>query len=1644
MSVFENNNQKSDTLQSQKTKDFFVVGIGASAGGLRPLEELFEHIPTDTGAAFVVVQHLSPDFKSLMKELLGRKTPMEIHRVEDGMKLKANSIYLIPPGQNLVVKNRFLQLYKQNRQTQKPNFPIDLFFKSLAADCGDKAIAVVLSGTGSDGSHGVRLIHEAGGLSIVQDPNTAQFDGMLVSAIGTGVVDYILPPVEISKLIHQCLISYHTSPDKSLIVDINTESDSFKIQQIINVLARHEQIDFSHYKPSTLSRRINRRCLILGCDNLNDYINRLQVFPQERELLRNDLLISVTAFFRDTPAWEYLETSVIPSLLKSVKSGEELRFWVTACATGQEAYSLAILLDEAVNKLAKNIKIKIFATDLDRIALEKATNGIYPATIANDISPERLRNYFVYKDQSFQVSRKIREMLIFAPHDLTKDAGFTRMHLVTCRNVLIYMQPKLQQQVLRNLHFSLVPNGILFLGEAETVSEYEDEFIPLDKKWKIYRKRRDIRLPLPVRGIEKISRNLIAQSNNLPKNRSSKEQMLEMAFSSFLQEHRTTCLLVNKENQVIHFFQDLLSVMRLPLGNPTMEVTKLVPLELQLPLNTALHRAKREKRPVCFNGIELNSEDENRNNISINLKVSYHQGNKIVGDFISITISESDPVHPELISKRPSNSDNFEVDRAAHARIMELEYELQETRENLQATIEELETTNEEQQATNEELIASNEELQSTNEELHSVNEELHTVNTEYQSKIQELIELNNDVNNLLSSTNFGVVFLDQELQVRKFTNAATTAINLKQGDVGRSVEDITHNTNCFDLRELILQVLETQSPVEKEIKQIKDNTYLLMQINPYRQEHGDIDGVVITFVDVDELKTVQEQIFRVNEALRESEHSLRKSEERFRAIFEQAAVGIAQLNVDGTWLKVNQKVCEITGYSEEKLLELNFKDITYPEDLEADLEQVKLLLAGKISSYSLEKRYIRQDGTLVWVNITPSLVQETAESPKYFIAVIEDISDRKQAEARLKEASQALTELTERYQLAVTGSGDGIWDWNLITGYSYLSPRWKEILGYKDDEISNNADSFFSHLHPEDKPKVEQAIKQHFEYSTPFDIECRLQNKQNEYVWIRDRGQAIRNESGTPVRISGSISDITHVKNVEENLRQANHQLAIAKESAEAANQAKSEFLAKMTHELRTPLNSILGFTQILHRQPNLEEQQRKYLDTVLRCGNHLLNLINDILDISKIEAGAVELNAREFDLYSIIESLEQMFQIKSKSKGLQLNVEFSEDVPQYIRSDEARLRQVLINLLGNAIKFTDTGNVVLQIIKGRIIKGKITKDTIPELTYSHTNNEVNFCDLTFRIKDTGKGIAEENLSNIFDAFVQAGNNQEYFDGTGLGLAISKNYVDLMGGQMQIQSSLGKGTTVEFDIPVIIIPKEEFVESLPKGRITGLEPNQPKPLILIAEDNSDNHQLLFEILSEVGFETIQAHNGKEAVEKWQKYKPDLILMDMQMPVMNGYQATGKIKSTTEGKNTTIIIAQTSNAFNEDKKLIMSLGCDDFISKPFQEQVLLEKVAYHLGVKYTYSNEKQDLESENPPIQITPESLAFMSDKWRFQLHQIASTCNKKDILKILAEIPEDNSSNSQVKQYLMSLANKFLFDVIVDLTAPLEESNSR
>ena len=1016
---------------SQDNHKFFVVGVGASAGGLRALEEFFENMPIDSGAAFITIQHLSPDFKSLMKELLGRCTQISIHKVLDGMELQPNSIYLIPPGNNLFIEEGKLRLQKQeDRIHYSPNFPIDIFFKSLAENYQERAIGVILSGTGSDGTQGLRDICQAGGITLVQEPNSAEFDGMPRSAIATGVINQVLSPRDLAEAIYQFLQS-PTNPQEFSQQQVFS-SNSPELQHITALLARNEQIDFSQYKSNTLSRRINRRCLIKGCATITEYIELLEIDLEERDILRNDLLIGVTNFFRDPSAWKFLEKNIIHNLVEQAESEEELRFWVTACSTGEEAYSLAILIDEAISQSNKQVKTKIFATDIDCLALEKAAQGNYPETIANELTQERLQKYFIRKGKSFQVKRKLREMLIFSPHNLTKDVGFTRIHLLTCRNVLIYMQSQLQQQVLRNLHFALTLKGTLFLGESETVGNFKNEFLPLHKTWKIYQKKRDVRLSLPLQGFNKLGSTFCPIPSNRKTNISRQEPILESALSLILGQQKTTCLLVDNNNQVLYLFEDLANVLKLPTGELSRDVTKLVAPALQLPLNTALHRAKQEKRLILYTGIKL---DQGNDSYRVNLKVIYHNTNKMAGDFLMVTITEDNQSPPP---KFPGES--FEVDIEASQRITQLEEELQHTRENLQAVIEELETTNEEQQATNEELIASNEELQSTNEELQSVNEELYSVNSEYQSKIQELTQLNDDVDNLLRSTDIGVVFLDKNLNIRKFTPAATEAINLVEADVGRPLKHLSHNMDCNNLLEMLQEVVEKEKPLAKEVKLVETGIHVLIRIHSYYQNEGLSDGVVLTFVEIDDIKQVEEALKKVEENLLQANENLERrveeraaalqeSEERFRATFEQAAVGIAHVSPEGTWLHVNQRICDIVGHTQEELYQLNFQDVIHPDDLDADLAYAQQLLAGEIDSYAMEKRYIHKNGSDVWINLTRSLVRTETGEPKYFIGVAEDISERRQIQQELEQAEERFRATFQKAALGIAHvSPEGRW----------------------------------------------------------------------------------------------------------------------------------------------------------------------------------------------------------------------------------------------------------------------------------------------------------------------------------------------------------------------------------------------------------------------------------------------------------------------------------------------------------------------------------------------------------------------------------------------------------------------------------------
>ena len=1599
---------KSSPSQAQ---DLFVVGIGASAGGLKPLEEFFEHLDRNCGAAFVVIQHLSPDFKSLMKELLERCTRMAIYRVTEGITLQPNSIYLIPPGKNLILDGNKLHLIQQkDRRHRELNFPIDIFFKSLAQEMQSRSLGVVLSGTGSDGTKGLSAINRAGGFTLVQEPTSAQFDGMPRSAIATGAIDRILSPKDLARTIYQLVrLPIPAQENRDRLVDPQT------IQQITEIIDRHESTDFSHYKISTLTRRIYRRYLMTGCNDFDEFIQLLNTSVTERESLRQDLLISVTQFFRDRPAWDFLAEDIIPQLIERAQPEAEIRCWVIACATGEEAYSLAMLLDEAIADSDKSLKFKIFATDIDAIALEKATSGIYSQAIEREIEPERLQRYFVAKDNRWQIVRELRKKLLFAPHDLTKDAGFTRMNLVCCRNILIYFRPQLQQQVLRNLHYSLVNQGVLFLGEAETLGQIESEFTALVKQAKIYQKKRDIRLHTSFRGFDK-------PISQIPFYTPAKvtgtllEPMLERAFSAFLAKYQATCLLVDRHHKLFHTFNDGIDILKMPKGKMTTDITKLVVTDLQLPLITALHRSKSERTSVSYSGIRVRLLEQLR---YLKLEVTYNESSKLADDFFTIVVQSDDlPIQ--------STGEKFEVDTTTSQRIVELNYELQQTRENLQAVIEELEATNEEQQATNEELTASNEELQSTNEELHSVNEELYTVNVEYQSKIEELTELNNDISNLLSSTDIGVVFLDRHLKIRKFTSAATVAINLVEADLNRPLEHITHNLDCDDLLSVLQEVLQTQTVVDREVKLVKQNFHLLMRVNPYLLENGSLDGVVISFIDVDELKKTQKQIHSINLDLQQSQfqlrqlnqqlearvkertHALQRSEARLRAVLETTTSIIYIKDLEGRYLLANREYLDSMAISEAEILGKSDRDLfppTIADELMAHDRQV--IASGSVLRFE-ERANLPQKGLRTYISIKAPLIDDRQQV--YAVCSIStDISEQKltaaESEAsamRERTVLEIVSKIRETFDLdeifqntaqklrealkcdrLVLYRFDPDWGGQFVA--ESVARGWQPLLGsdletgwndtclqrteggnytsYDYSFIVNDvSQAELTDCHRAMYDKIEAksvCILPVFQGKTLWGLLAAYQNS-SPRVWKEGE---IRLLTQTGVQLGISLAQV----DLFQQIQAQSHQLQQAKEAAEAANQAKSAFIAHTSHELRTPLNAILGFAQILQREASPSNQRS--IEVIRQSGQHLLTLINDILYIAKIEAGKLELELRDFLFSSFLDNLVAIIRVRCQEKAIAFEYQTLSQLPTIVRGDETRLRQLLLNLLSNAVKFTSQGKVMFEV-------GYIA-DFLPSKTINPTRDRtIRFC-----VRDTGQGIPQDKLQDIFMPFYQLDPTQSH-EGTGLGLSISHSLAEQMNSQIEVTSIVGEGSVFWFDLALEIVetPPEITANNDAELDIIGY---QGQSKILVVDDLDNNREILVDFLTSLEFEVIEATSGTEAIAIAQQEQPDLVLLDLVMPDMDGWAVTQHLRQQPQFEDLSIIIVSASTQ-NTDESKSYQAGASGFLPKPLDFQRLLQLIEQHLNLVWITADGMRSLLNQpaattktvEPPIVIPdPEVL---------------------------------------------------------------------
>lgn len=842
---------------------FPIVGIGASAGGLEALELFLGHVPVNSGLAYVIVQHLDPTHKGIMPELLQRATGMEVFQVRDRMRVKPNSVYVIPPNKDMSILHGVLHLFEPTAP-RGLRLPIDFFLRSLAEDRQEQSIGVILSGMGSDGTMGLRAIKEKAGLVLVQEPASAKFDSMPRSAINAGLADLVAPAEDLPAKIGDYLRHVLIIAKAELQLE---EKDQSALEKVLILLRAKTGHDFSMYKRSTVYRRIERRMGIHQIDRIAGFARYLQENPQELELLFKELLIGVTSFFRDPAAWEQLQAEAIPALLAARPAGGTLRAWSAGCSTGEEAYSLAIAFKETLEQVkpAENLKLQIFATDLDRDAIDKARLGFYPANIVADVSAERLRRFFIKEENGYRVGKEIREMVTFATQNLIMDPPFTKLDILICRNLLIYLTQDLQKKVLPLFHYSLNPDGVLFLGSSESISTYTDLFRPLNAKTRLFLRRESVLRTEPLAFPATFTHVTPGTHKELMMPKAA-ANLQSLADQLLLQHYSPPAVLTNDKGDILYISGRTGKYLEPAAGKANWDIFAMAREGLRLDLGNAFQKALRQKEAIIAKGLKV---DGGGGPQGVDITVQSIAEPEALRGMVMIIFNDVATPQEKIPSGRSRPA------AAGNARVVELEQENQHLREALQTTREEMQSSQEELKSTNEELQSSNEEMQSTNEELttsreemQSLNEELQTVNAEQQSKMDDLARVSDDMRNLLNSTEIVTVFLDSKLHIRRFTSGADKLFKLIPSDVGRPLSDITNDLIYPEMTEEAREVLRTLVFSEKQIT-ATDGRWFSVRIMPYRTMEDVIGGVVITFADITAAKMLESELRAENERLK-------------------------------------------------------------------------------------------------------------------------------------------------------------------------------------------------------------------------------------------------------------------------------------------------------------------------------------------------------------------------------------------------------------------------------------------------------------------------------------------------------------------------------------------------------------------------------------------------------------------------------------------------------------------------------------------------------------------------------------------------------------------------------------------------------
>lgn len=1320
--------------------DFPIIGIGSSAGGLKALEEFFDHCPSDMGNAFVVVQHLSPEYKSLMPELLSRRTQMSVKEAIQDEEVKPNCVYLIPGNKNIIIRDGVL-LLTQRPPHHQMNFSIDIFFKSLAVYKKEKAIGIILSGTGSDGTKGAKSIKEEGGTLFVQNPETAKFDGMPKSAISQGLADFILAPSEIPTELLEFIEYDHFNLHKNTPEFGNGEL----LERILKMVKTYTGYDFLDYKKPTLYRRTTKRMNITKKKNITDYINFLYEDPEEKFTLAKEFLIGVTKFFRDQGAFDILQQTVIPKIVNIKKQqSDPIKIWVVACSTGEEAYSIAMLIEEYCDQMKKKVNYKIFATDINEKAVEFASKGIYKGNITSEVPPDLLDKYFTKKHESYQINSHIRRNIIFSKHDVLHNPPFNKMDLVSCRNMLIYMENQIQLKVLTSIHFALKQEGYLLLGNSENIGLLDKNFEEVSSKWKIYQNKRLGRLiSQHDNDLWEISAGVRDTRSGI-KSKKVLDEMIKSINASLMEDLGVVCVCIDENYEIIKASGKLKKYITIPEEGFTNNLIKMLPDEIGIPVSTLIRKLgrKEEKKPLERKVKII----DNKAYKELKLIVRELDVGKVhKKSYLVLFFEESDAV----VNKVSENQDITSLFTKS-AEVEELKETLSETRENLQATIEELETTNEEMQATNEELLASNEELQSTNEELQSLNEELHTVNAELQEKNTQLLESNSDVENLMKNVHVGTVFLDRNFNIRKFTPAIHQHFQLRIEDIGRPINHFSGTLGGQDLMELSKQVINTLESYKQEV-QNTDGIWFLMQIFPYRNQDDVIRGVVINFINIHNTKIALKDTAQANEFLNHLIHA------------NPGIIYIYDLEKNEN-IYASDNIAKIAGYTDSEIKGLGsqlLEKLFYKEDLEAIARHhAKMKLLDDSEILQIEYRIVHKTTKKpIWLFSTDKVNARNAKGE-----VISILGVAQQIH-QLKELQHQLSESESRLQLAIKSNKAALWEWsNFITDKAWWSKEFYELLGYNAKSLKASFSSFINIIHPEDITRFRKSLEEQVEDADGIEEDLRIKTPEDGYRWYRVNARAQKEINGDVEKIVGTLTDIHNKKQSANKMKALNVEL--------------ERFAYLASHDLKEPLRTVTSFTRLFKEEYSnlLDEDGKMYLNFIEKASSRMITLTDDLLNYSQLDDKSLSFEVVDLNLI-VSEILEDL------QKDIQDNTAeiIVSELPQ-ITCDAVQIRQLFQNLISNSLKYR-----------------KPHLAPVIEIGF-----EAKRRDFQFFVKDNGIGIKKEYHEKIFEVFKRL-HSQEEYEGTGIGLANCKRIVDNHEGKMWIKSALNKGATFYFSIAKLI-----------------------------------------------------------------------------------------------------------------------------------------------------------------------------------------------------------------------------------------------